>query len=191
MERAINPFLVVELLSDCLLSSIKSILKCLMRFNSIANFSAKVWCSIHLVIVCKLGKCWKPAVQDLRRMKLVVNNRAHSFLFWYRLKIIDLSQVDFKNRVFVKSSRGTSSKQCDFNNYWCCWKTNPKRLLLSKLFSFSLWSSVHSCTEFNMLCFSRLKSKTISHYLLSYERFCSLIKVRWNDKPFWISKSKF
>lgn len=58
MERAINPFLVVEMLSDCLLSSIKSILKCLMRFNFIANFSAKVWCSIHLVIVCKLGKCW-------------------------------------------------------------------------------------------------------------------------------------
>lgn len=58
MERAINPFLVVEILSDCLLNSIKSILKCLMRFNSIANFSAKVWCSIHLVIVCKLGKCW-------------------------------------------------------------------------------------------------------------------------------------
>lgn len=58
MERAINPFLVVEMLSDCLLNSIKSILKCLMRFNSIANFSAKVWCSIHLVIVCKLGKCW-------------------------------------------------------------------------------------------------------------------------------------
>lgn len=58
MERAINPFLVVEMLSDCLLCSIKSILKCLMRFNSIANFSAKVWCSIHLVIVCKLGKCW-------------------------------------------------------------------------------------------------------------------------------------
>lgn len=44
--------------TDCLLNSIKSILKCLMRFNSIANFSAKVWCSIHLVIVCKLGKCW-------------------------------------------------------------------------------------------------------------------------------------
>lgn len=58
MERAINPFLVVEILSDCLLNSIKSILKCLMRFNFIANFSAKVWCSIHLVIVCKLGKCW-------------------------------------------------------------------------------------------------------------------------------------
>lgn len=58
MERAINPFLVVEMLSDCLLSSIKSILKCLMRFNFIANFSAKVWFSIHLVIVCKLGKCW-------------------------------------------------------------------------------------------------------------------------------------